>query len=125
MKMKKTPGILLVLSLLTLLVTGCGETQIDTLTSTSPDGDKVMTITGSQNSPLAPIMVNFSVEVKKGTSVFATELASHQLTQETCKVVWKDNRSGEVTLVMRDGEEKVLDFVATDDTVLFINRFYN
>ena len=116
----------MICSLLALvLLTACGETQIDTLTSTSPEGDKKMTISGSKNSPLAPIRVNFEVEVKNGKVVFLTDFASNQLTEQTCVVTWKDNTSGDVTLTMRDGEKKVLDFVATDDTIHFVNRYYN
>lgn len=114
-----------VLTVFLMLATSCGEARIDTLTSTSPDGDKTMTITGSKNSPLAPIMVSFLVKVKNGEVVFATEFASNELSDETCKVTWDDNKSGNVALTMRDGEDKVLDFVATDDTIHFINRFYN
>lgn len=124
--MKSIAKPLFILSTLFLLLfSACGEAQIDTLTSTSPNGDKKMTITGSQNSPMAPIQVNFLVDVKNGSVVFLTDFASNKLTEETCVVTWKDNNSGDVSLTMRDGEKKVLDFVATDDTIHFVNRFYN
>ena len=108
-----------------LLLLACGPAKIETVTSTSPQGDKTIVVTGDQAAPLDPIMVTVKVTVAGGESDFSTEFFANELTADNCLIDWETNDRGTITLITRDNEEKVLEFFLQDDEVKVINKFYN
>lgn len=102
---------------LSLLLWGCGEAKIETLESSSPEGNRKITVTGSQEASMDPINVKVAVEVAKGTEEFGFQYQSNEMTKETVTFNWKDNGYCSITFSMADGDNWVVDIAMKDDEV--------
>ena len=73
-----------------MVLIGCESGPIETLIFKSPNGDKEVTVSGTQNSALDPIMVTIHAKVPKGDDKGLLEFQSGSLTAKNCTMEWKE-----------------------------------
>lgn len=92
-----------------LLLSACNAKKNGVVSLSSPDGKIKVNIEGNRSIPLDP----FTVQVKvKGYDIDAgllqLELQADQLDSSNVRLVWSDAQHGILTLVERDGHQKVI-----------------
>lgn len=106
-----------------LVIAGCGPAVIETVSSTSEDGLRTVTVTGEQKAPLDPITVTVTLEYKGKSYPFVFNHQAGSLTKENCLIVWNTNESGVITLKFDDEGQQRIDFVMNDEIVQAIKQF--
>jgi hypothetical protein len=120
--MKTSLRILLPL-LLIVLATGCNPGPIESMTFTSPEGDRTIKVTGSRQTDLGPIMAQVTLIVPKGEKSFSFQHQASSLTKENVTAKWENNNNCRLTFMLDDGDSWEVDCFLLDDRVEAIKNF--
>ncbi|MFN8278484.1 MAG: hypothetical protein U0T84_13460 [Chitinophagales bacterium] len=109
------------LFVLLLLLSACNAKKNGLISLSSPDGQIKVTVEGNRSLPMDP----FTVQVKvKGYDIDAgllqLELQADQLDSTNVRLVWSDTQHGVLTLVERDGHQKVITISGSPNQVTAI-----
>ena len=113
--MKKMIPILFV-----LILSACGDRPLTaSLSSASPGGKTVISVSGKRQTGLDPFSV--TMEVKTGSVVSGSlqfEVAASMLDAGNVKFDWKDDENCLITFTYSDGEKRVFRYYATESNVI-------
>jgi hypothetical protein len=105
------------------MMTGCNPGPIESLTFTSPDGDRTIKVTGTRSTSLAPIMAQVTLIVPKGEKDFSFEHQASSLTKDNVTATWANNNNCRLTFMLDDGESWEVDCFLLDDRVEAVKNF--
>lgn len=109
--------------LLSIFLVGCSTGPMETIESTSPEGDRSVKITGEVKAPMDPITVTVTLSVPGGDKTFTFNHQANSLTKDNCIVKWETNETGTITLKYDDEGQQVIDMKLSDDQVVAVKRF--
>lgn len=101
--MKKVLCYSFLLSLLFLL-NSCTPEESELITSTSEDGEMIVSVQGSRYSSMDPFNVKITVAVNDKTIEASTEVYADKLDATNVDFNWQDNRNCVVNFTQRDGK---------------------
>lgn len=108
--------------LMAVLLSACGG-KIESLTFTSPDGQRSIDISGEKIGLAGPIKVTTVLHVPAGDKTFSFEHQGNNLTAETVTAAWENDRHCIVTFRHDDGTTWELDCFLLDDRVEAVRKF--
>ena len=109
--------------LMLLVLAGCENGPIESLTFTSPEGDRTIKVTGSRDTNLGPIMATVTLVVPKGEKSFTFEHQAGSLTKDNVTAAWENNNNCRLTFMLDDGDSWEVDCFLLDDRVEAIKNF--
>lgn len=101
-----------------IVLTGCEAGPIETLTFTSPEGDRTIEVSGVQEAALDPIIVTVKLTAPKITEDFKFEHQASSLTKDNCQAEWHDNQRCTLTFTLDDDEKWIVGVVMEDDHLI-------
>lgn len=110
---------LILILLLVLILTSCGQTTPVSLSSKSPDGKTTISVNAKKQTSLDPFVVVLGVksgDVPNGSLKF--EVAASSLDSTNVKFDWQDPNNCRITFTQTDGEKKMFTFYATATNVV-------
>lgn len=105
------------------MIVGCNPGPIESLTFTSPEGDRTIKVTGTRSTDLAPIMAQVTLIVPKGEKSFSFEHQAGSLTKDNVTATWENNNRCQLVFMLDDGESWEVDCYLLDDRVEAVKNF--
>lgn len=87
----------------------CESKEGGPLTTSSPNGEMDITVTGTKESWAEPWVVKIEAEYNGVKKAAMASLYASELNEETILFEWKTERHCRITLLNRDGEEDYAD----------------
>lgn len=105
-----------------LLFSAC-EGPIETIHFDSPDGDRSITVTGTREAALDPIVARVTLKTPGMEDDFSFEHQASSLTKENVTVEWVNNNHAVITFKLDDGEAWECECFLLDDRLQAVKRF--
>lgn len=88
---------------LLFLLNSCNPEESELITSTSEDGEMIVSVQGNRYSSMDPFKVNITVAVNEKTAEASTEVYADKLDATNVDFNWKSDRVCIVNFTERDG----------------------
>lgn len=118
----RNPSLLVAAAFTVLLLASCAG-PIESLTFTSPKGDRSISIVGERKLPGDPITLTVTLTIPTLTKTFTFEHQAASLTREKVSAVWVNDHHCDITFTYDDGGTWVLETYLLDDKVQAIRNF--